>query len=87
MADSLLDIFTESETVCMCGKVGNLAANCTNLKQDSSRAAEQCLRDQQMLAELHDKYHLLRLDKGDSLLRHFIIIIIIIIFISQLNIE
>ena len=66
MADSLLDIFTESETVCMCGKVGNLAANCTNLKQDSSRAAEQCLRDQQMLAELHDKYHLLRLDKGDN---------------------
>ena len=42
----------------------NLASNCSNLKHDGSRAAEQCRRDQQMLAELYDKYQLLRQEKG-----------------------
>jgi len=35
------------------------------LKQDGRQAAEQCRRDQQMLAELIDKYQLLRQEKGE----------------------
>ena len=39
--------------------------NCNNLKRDGKQAAEQCRQDQQMLAELHDKYQLMRQQKGD----------------------
>jgi len=46
-------------------KVENLATNCVNLKNNYSQSVEQCHKDRQMLAELHDKYQLLRLDKGD----------------------
>jgi len=46
-------------------QVQNLVANCNNLKRDGEQAAEQCCRDQQMLAELHNKYQLLRQEKGN----------------------
>jgi len=51
-------------------QVCNLVTNCTNLKRDGQQAADQCRRDQQMLAELHDKYQLLRQDKGISFPDH-----------------
>jgi len=56
-------------------QVCNLVANCNNLKRDSQQAMDQCRRDQQMLAELHDKYQLLRQDKGISLPDHFLPVI------------
>ena len=49
-----------------CIQVHNLVANCNNLKHDGEQAVEQCRKDQQMLAELHDKYQLLRQDKGTA---------------------
>ena len=45
-------------------QVCNLVTNLDNMKRDGLQVAQQCHMDRQMLTELHDKYQLLRMDKG-----------------------
>ena len=60
--------------------------NCANLKRSGDYSAEQCHRDQQMLAELHEKYQLLTQDKGANFVCTLLMLILAATFCGLLDV-